>query len=173
MRVALAQLNFTIGAFEQTFRQIRAAVERARRAGADLALFTELPMDEVRRLGALQGAEVNDAKKVLATEATALLHGRAAAEAAAETARRAFEEGAAAEGLPSIEVARADLEAGLPVVDLLVSAGLAASKGEARRLIAGSGVYLDGRTVSDGNEAPTPPQILQVGKRRFAKLVKA
>ena len=73
--------------------------------GRFLALFTELPMDEVRRLGALAGAEINEAKKVLATEATALLHGREAAEAAAETARRAFEEGEAAETLPGIEAA--------------------------------------------------------------------
>jgi tyrosyl-tRNA synthetase len=109
-----------------------------------LALFTELPMDEVRRLGALHGAEVNEAKKVLATEATALLHGRAAAEQAAETARRAFEEGAAADTLPSIT---ATLPA--PFVDLAVAAGLAASKGEARRLIAQNGLRLNDTVVTD------------------------
>jgi tyrosyl-tRNA synthetase len=112
--------------------------------GRFLALFTELPMAEVQRLGALQGAEVNEAKKVLATEATALLHGRAAAETAAETARRAFEEGAAAETLPAIVAA---LPA--PFIDLVVQAGLAASKGEARRLIAQNGLRLNDAVVSD------------------------
>ena len=112
--------------------------------GRFLALFTELPMDEVRRLGALQGSEVNEAKKILATEATALLHGREAAEAAAETARRAFEEGAAAETLPSITAA-------LPaaVIDLAVQAGFASSKGEARRLIRGGGLRLNDAAIAD------------------------
>jgi tyrosyl-tRNA synthetase len=112
--------------------------------GKFLALFTDMPMDEVRRLGALQGSEVNEAKKILATEACALLHGRDAAEAAAETARLAFEQGAAAESLPSITHA---LPASL--ADLLVSAGLAASKGEARRLVAQNGVRLNDAAVSD------------------------
>jgi tyrosyl-tRNA synthetase len=109
-----------------------------------LGLFTELPMAEVARLGALRGAEVNDAKKVLATEATALLHGREAAEAAAETARRTFEEGVAAETLPTHVAA-------LPanVVDLLAEAKLVASKGEARRLIAQNGVRLNDVPVAD------------------------
>jgi tyrosyl-tRNA synthetase len=113
-------------------------------AGRFLALFTELPMDEVRRLGALGGAEVNEAKKVLATEATALLHGRAAAEAAAETARKAFEEGAAADTLPSVV-------SPLPAaaIDLAVLAGFAASKGEARRLIRGGGLRLNDEAISD------------------------
>ena len=107
-----------------------------------LALFTELPMDEVRRLGALAGAEINEAKKLLATEATALLHGRAAAEAAAETARRAFEQGEAAATLPSLVHA---LPA--PLADLLVAAKLVASKGEARRLVAQNGVRLNDAPV--------------------------
>jgi tyrosyl-tRNA synthetase len=112
--------------------------------GRFLALFTELPMAEVRRLGALAGVEINEAKKVLATEATALLHGREAAEGAAETARRAFEEGQAAETLPGIEAA-------LPatVVDLLAAARLVASKGEARRLVAQGGVRLNDAPVTD------------------------
>jgi tyrosyl-tRNA synthetase len=112
--------------------------------GRFLALFTELPMAEVRRLGALAGAEANEAKKVLATEATALLHGRDAADQAAETARRAFEEGQAAETLPGIEAA-------LPatVVDLLAAARLVASKGEARRLVAQGGVRLNDAPVTD------------------------
>ena len=112
--------------------------------GRFLALFTELPMDEVRRLGALAGAEVNEAKKVLATEACALLHGRAAAEQAAETARLAFEQGEAAATLPSIT---ASLPAGL--LDLLLAADFVKSKGEARRLVAQSGIRLNDAAVSD------------------------
>jgi tyrosyl-tRNA synthetase len=109
-----------------------------------LGLFTDLPMAEVARLAALKGAEINDAKKTLATEATALLHGRAAAEAAAETARRTFEEGVAAETLPTL-VARLPAS----VVDLLAEAKLVASKGEARRLIAQGGVRLNDVPVTD------------------------
>jgi tyrosyl-tRNA synthetase len=112
--------------------------------GRFLALFTELPMEEVRRLGALAGAEINEAKKILATEATALLHGREAAETAAETARRAFEQGEAAETLPSLAAA---LPAG--IIDLLAEAKLVASKGEARRLMAQGGVRLNDAPVSD------------------------
>jgi len=109
-----------------------------------LGLFTDLPMTEVARLAALQGAEINDAKKTLATEATALLHGRAAAEAAAETARRTFEEGVTAATLPTHTAA-------LPaaVVDVLAEAKLVASKGEARRLIAQNGVRLNDVPVTD------------------------
>jgi tyrosyl-tRNA synthetase len=109
-----------------------------------LKLFTDLDLGEVARLAALAGAEINEAKKVLATEATRLLHGAAAAEAAAETARRTFEEGAAAATLPS-------LTAALPaaIVDLLASSGLCASKGEARRMIAQGGVRLNDVPVAD------------------------
>ncbi len=117
--------------------------------GRFLRLYTELPLDEVARLESLPGAEINEAKKILANAVTALAHGEDAARDAAETARRAFEEGAAAEGLPTIEIARNDLDAGIAVVDLLVSAGLAASKGEARRLIKGNGIKLNDATVSD------------------------
>jgi tyrosyl-tRNA synthetase len=132
-----------------------------------LALFTELPMDEVRRLGALAGAEINEAKKVLATEATALLHGRESAEASAETARRAFEEGEAAETLPGIEAA-------LPasVVDLLAAAKLVASKGEARRLVAQGGVRLNDAPVTDPMLAVTAADLregaakLSLGRKR-------
>ena len=87
-----------------------------------LKLFTVLPLDEIARLAALKGQEINEAKKVLATEATALVHGRAAAEQAAETARRTFEEGALAESLPTVEIARAELEAGLGVLAAFVQA---------------------------------------------------
>jgi tyrosyl-tRNA synthetase len=114
-----------------------------------LRLFTDLPLDEIARLEALQGAEVNEAKKVLATEATRLAHGTAAAEAAAETARRAFEVGEAAATLPTIVVARSDLAAGIPAFRLFVTAGLAASNAEARRLIRGGGARVNDTPVSD------------------------
>ncbi|CAK0769009.1 Tyrosine--tRNA ligase [uncultured Gammaproteobacteria bacterium] len=116
--------------------------------GRFLRLFTELRLDEIARLEALAGAEINEAKKVLAFEATALCHGREAAEVAAETARKTFEEGAAAEGLPTFEVPCATLS-GMAVVDVLVHTGLAASKGEARRLIRGGGARINDVTVND------------------------
>jgi tyrosyl-tRNA synthetase len=115
-----------------------------------LKLFTTLPLGEVGRLAALHGAEINEAKKVLATEATALLHGRAAAEAAAATARTTFEEGALAADLPTVEVARADLEQGLGVLSAFAErSGLTASNGEARRQIKGGGLKVNDATVTD------------------------
>ncbi|MDH4982689.1 tyrosine--tRNA ligase [Hyphomicrobium sp. D-2] len=114
-----------------------------------LKLFTTLPMDEIAKLAALQGSEINEAKKTLATEATALMHGRAAAEAAAETARQTFEQGASAEGLPTIEVPRADLSAGIGVLGAFVQAGLVKSNGEARRQIQGGGLKINDQTVAD------------------------
>ena len=117
--------------------------------GRFLRLFTDVPLDEIARLESLQGAEVNEAKKVLATEAAALVHGREAAERAAETARLAFEEGLAADTLPTHEAPRAALEAGIPVIRLLVDSGLAASNGEARRLIRGGGARVNDAAVTD------------------------
>ena len=114
-----------------------------------LRLFTELPMDEIARLAALGGAEVNEAKKVLATEATALLHGRAAAEAATETARKTFEEGALAADLPSVAIPAAELAAGLGVLTAFVTAGLVASTGEARRQVKGGGLKVNDAAVTD------------------------
>jgi tyrosyl-tRNA synthetase len=114
-----------------------------------LKLFTKLPMDEVTRLAALGGAELNEAKKILATEVTAILHGRAAAEEAAETARKTFEEGALADNLPSIEVATAELESGIGLLALIVKAGLASSNGEARRHVQGGAVKINDQSVSD------------------------
>ena len=111
--------------------------------GRFLKLFTSLPLDEISRLEALDGAEINEAKKILATEATALCHGREAAEAAAETARRAFEEGAAVDTLPTVTVPGASLAEGIPAFALLVQAGMAATNGEARRLIRGGGAKLN------------------------------
>lgn len=114
-----------------------------------LKLFTTLPMDEIARLAALGGSEINEAKKILATEVTAILHGRAAAEASAETARKTFEEGQLADNLPSIEVPKAELEAGIGLLALIVKAGLAASNGEARRHVQGGAVKINDSAVSD------------------------
>ncbi len=116
--------------------------------GRFLRLFTELPLDEITRLEALGGAEINEAKKRLATEATLLLHGAEAAAAAAETARRAFEDGGAAD-LPSVSVPAAELAAGIPAFRLFVLAGLAASNAEARRLIRGGGARVNDAVVTD------------------------
>ena len=115
--------------------------------GRFLRLFTDLPLTECDRLAALPGAAVNEAKKVLATEATRLAHGDAAATEAAETARRAFEEGEAAETLPTHTVPAHELDAGVPVIRLLVESGLVASNGEARRLIRGRGARLNDAPV--------------------------
>jgi len=140
--------------------------------GRFLKLYTILPLDEVARLAALGGAEINDAKKVLATEITAMLHGRAAAEQAAETARKTFEEGALADTLPTIEVAAADLEAGIGLLSLLVSAGLAGSNGEARRHVQGGAVRLNDQPVSDERQLVTASALtngvlkLSVGKKK-------
>ena len=108
-----------------------------------LKLFTVLPLDEIDRLALLKGAEINEAKKVLATEATALVHGRAAADEAAATARTTFEEGGLGTSLPSVEVTRAELKTGIGVLAAFVRAGLAASNGEVRRAIANSGVLVN------------------------------
>ncbi len=117
--------------------------------GRFLKLFTERPLDEVERLAALGGAEINEAKKVLATETTALLHGRAAAEEAAEAARRMFEEGALAAALPTIAVPARELAGGISVLTLFVRAGLVASNGEARRQIRGGGLRLNDTVLAD------------------------
>ena len=112
--------------------------------GKFLRLFTDLPPAEIVRLEALQGAELNDAKKILATEATAVLHGRAAADAAADTARRTFEEGESAAGLPTFTLKLPD-----GVLNLAVATGLATSNSEARKLIANNGLKINDVAVSD------------------------
>ncbi len=117
--------------------------------GKFLRLFTELPLDEVARLEVLEGAELNDAKKVLATEATAMAHGRIEADKAAETARVAFEQGAISADLPTVEIAAHELEAGLGVLSAFVTAGLCASNGEARRQIKGGGARVNDVAVAD------------------------
>ena len=117
-----------------------------------LKLYTTLPMDEIARLGALGGTEINDAKKVLATEITAMLHGREAAEAAAETASKTFEEGALAESLPTVELPAAELGDGIGVLQLFVKAGLAGSNGEERRHVQGGAVRINDAPVSDDRQ---------------------
>jgi tyrosyl-tRNA synthetase len=123
--------------------------------GRFLRLFTELPLDEIARLEALQGAEINEAKKVLANAATALIHGREAAEAAAGAARAAFEEGGVSGDLPTLEVDRARLEAGEPLAVLAADAGLAASRGEARRLAQGGGLRVNDQPWTDASKTVT------------------
>jgi tyrosyl-tRNA synthetase len=120
-----------------------------RDVGRFLKLFTELPLDEIARLEALGGSEINEAKKVLATEATAMVHGREAALAASEAARQTFEEGALAENLPSVEIAAVEVENGLGVLAAFVKAGLVASTSEARRQIKGGGLKVNDETVTD------------------------
>ncbi|HEY1261142.1 MAG TPA: tyrosine--tRNA ligase, partial [Stellaceae bacterium] len=117
--------------------------------GRFLRLFTELSLDEIARLERLDGGEINEAKKLLATEATALAHGRDAAKAAAETARAVFEEGGSGGDLPQTVVPRAALERGIGVVELFARTGLAASNSEVRRLIRGGGARLNDIVVSD------------------------
>lgn len=144
-----------------------------------LKLYTSLPMDEIIRLSALGGSELNEVKKILATEVTAMLHGRAAAEQAAETARKVFEEGALDSNLPTVEVAASELDAGIGLLALFVKAGLAASNGEARRHVQGGAVRINDQPVSDekrviGSGDLTADQVikLSLGKKKHV-LVKA
>jgi tyrosyl-tRNA synthetase len=130
-------------------------------------------MDEIARLGQLGGAEINDAKKVLATEVTAMLHGREAAEQAGETARKTFEEGAFADTLPTVEIGKDALQAGIGILALFVNAGLAGSNGEARRHVQGGAVRLNDVAVSDDKLTVTPADLtadgvlkLSLGKKK-------
>jgi tyrosyl-tRNA synthetase len=140
-----------------------------------LKLFTELPLKEIEKLAKLRGAELNEAKKILATDATALVHGRDAANRAAETARATFEEGVIAASLPTIEVERAALENGVGVLNASVLAGFVQSTGEARRQIKGGGLKVNERTVSDERRLLTLSDLtedgvikLSLGKKRHA-----
>ena len=137
--------------------------------GRFLRLFTELPLDEIARLEALGGAEINEAKKILANDATALCRGSEAAVAAAETARRTFEEGTAGESLPSLAVTGGSIG----VVEALVGLGFAASNGEARRKIAEGAVRIDDEKVGDAARAiivGSAPVKLSLGKKRHGLL---
>ena len=143
--------------------------------GRFLRLFTDLPLDEIARLESLRGSEINQAKQVLATEATALCHGRAAAEAAQETARRVFAEGAIGTALPTVGVPRSELERGLPAFELFVRAGLASSNGEARRLIRGGGARLNDVALQEETRTITAVDLnadglikLSAGRKRHA-----
>jgi len=147
--------------------------------GRFLRLFTELPETEIQRLEALRDAEINDAKKILANEATAMCHGRATADEAAETARRTFDEGGRGDALPTIEVDRSRLAKGVPAYELLREAGLAASNGEARRLIKGGGGRLNDTAIADDSRLVGMADLdangvikLSAGKKRHA-LVRA
>ena len=142
--------------------------------GRFLRLFTDLPLDEIRRLEALEGQEINEAKKLLANEATRLCRGEAAAQQAAETARQTFEQGSVSADLPTITVARARLEAGVPFYELLREAGLAASNGEARRLIKGGGARANDVAIAAETQAATLADLadgvikLSAGRKRHA-----
>jgi tyrosyl-tRNA synthetase len=142
-----------------------------------LKLFTVMPLDEIARLAALKGQEINEAKKVLANEATAMVHGRAAADAAADTARKTFEEGALAETLPTVTVPRAHITAGIKVQAAFVAAGLAKSNGEVNRAIGNSAIAVNDKRVTTndhmlGAQDITPEGVikLSLGKKRHVLL---
>jgi len=162
--------NFSPYDFWQYFRNTEDAD-----VGRFLKIFTRLPLSEIARLAALGGNEINEAKKVLATETTAIVHGREAADEAAETARATFEAGAIDLSLPTAEVSRGELNAGLGIQAALVAAGLAASNGEARRHITSGAVRVNDELVEDeratlGENKVLPEGVikLSVGKKRHA-----
>lgn len=142
-----------------------------------LKYFTELPMDEIARLEKLKGADINEVKKILALEATKMCHGLDAATQAAETARKTFEEGASAEGLPTVTIAKDKLAEGIPVFVLFRDAGLAASGGEARRLIAGGGARINDEKVENDTLVVSLAHLnggsikLSAGKKKHALVV--
>ena len=145
-----------------------------------LKLFTFLPLDEISRLAALQGAEINEAKKTLATEATALIHGREAADQAAETARATFEEGALALSLPTIAIGADEIAAGLGVLSAFVKAGLVASTGEARRQVKGGGLRVNDAVLADERAMLSEKDFeaegvvkLSLGKKKHVLLTRA
>jgi tyrosyl-tRNA synthetase len=144
--------------------------------GRFLKIFTRLPLDEIAKLAALGGSEINEAKKILATEATAVVHGREAANAAAETARKTFEEGALADSLPTIDIPRAELDAGIGVLGIFVSAGFVTSNGDARRQIKGGGLRVNDVAVTDEKMVLTPALLnegvikLSMGRKKHVLL---
>jgi tyrosyl-tRNA synthetase len=138
-----------------------------------LKLFTELPLKEIAKLAKLEGVELNEAKKTLATEATALVHGRDAADRAAETARATFEQGVIAASLPTVEVKRGDLKNGLGVLNASLLAGFVPSTSEARRQIKGGGLKVNDEAVADDRRLLTLSDLtedgvikLSLGKKR-------
>ncbi|MGX1196616.1 tyrosine--tRNA ligase [Parvibaculum sp. MBR-TMA-1.3b-4.2] len=145
--------------------------------GRFLKLFTEMPLDEIARLEKLEGAELNEAKKILATEATAMCHGRDEAEKAAEAARVAFEMGATSADMPTVEIASADLDAGIGVLSAFVTAGLCSSNGDARRQIKGGGARVNDAQVTDEKTSLTKESLttdgvikLSIGKKKHVLL---
>ncbi|PLW77441.1 tyrosine--tRNA ligase [Cohaesibacter celericrescens] len=146
--------------------------------GRFLKLYTTMPIDEIKRLEALEGNELNEAKKILATEATALIHGRAAAEQASETARKTFEEGqGSAANLPSVDITASDLETGIGILSAFVTAGLAKSNGDARRSIKGGALKLNDKPVSSDSLTLTQADLnddgvikLSMGKKKHVLL---
>ena len=141
--------------------------------GTLLARFTTLPMSEVARLAALGGVEINEAKKILATEATRWIHGQTAAEAAAETARKTFEEGAVAAGLHTVALSRATLDAGYPLFEAFLTAGLVSSKGEARRHLAANALRINNALATADRPLTAADLVdgaikLSVGKKKHA-----
>ncbi len=144
--------------------------------GRFLKLFTELPLDEIARLEKLEGAELNEAKKILATEATAMLHGREEAEKAANAARASFEQGSISTDLPTVEIAGFELEGGMGILNALVTANFVTSTSEARRQIKGGAIRLNDEAVSDERLTLTPAHLtdgvikLSMGKKRHVLL---
>lgn len=143
--------------------------------GQMLRKFTVLPMDEIKKLEALQGQEINEAKKILAFEATKICHGEAAAKDAEATAQKVFEQGGVGDDLPSIAIDRARLDGGVAVIDLFVEAGLAASKGEIRRLIKGGGARINDEKIEDQEMTASSADLtgdghikLSAGKKKHA-----
>jgi len=141
-----------------------------------LKLFTFLPLGEIEKLAALQGSEINEAKKVLATEATALMHGRDKAEAAAETAKKTFEQGLAATNLPTVEMQQSEIDAGIGVLAAFVKAGLVVSNSEARRQVQGGGVKVNDRLVTNDKAVINADDVkdgvvkLSLGKKKHVLL---
>jgi tyrosyl-tRNA synthetase len=141
--------------------------------GRFLKLYTELPVDECDRLGALQGAEINEAKVTLANEVTALLHGREAAQAAEATSREVFEKGGTGDDLPTLTLTTEELGEGISIVQLIVRSGLAGSGKEAKRLISENGAKMNDEPLSDAGLFITPDQLatpikLSAGRKRHA-----
>jgi tyrosyl-tRNA synthetase len=141
--------------------------------GRFLRLFTDLPLEQVSRLEKLEGGQINEAKKVLADEATAMLHGREAAQTARAAAEAAFEQGVVSTDLPTLEVAMDTLQQGIQLAALAADAGLAASRGEARRLAQGGGLRLNDEAITDATRLVTLADVregmikLAAGKKKI------
>jgi len=145
--------------------------------GRFLRLFTELPLDEIQRLESLEGQDINEAKKVLADEATRMCHGIEAAKTAHATAQKTFEQGQLAEDLPTVDIPKADLEEGIPTFAALVKVGFCSSNGEARRLVKGGGARINDAQIKDENQPVTLSDLndegvvkVSAGKKRHALL---